>query len=86
MPVLLADIFGTDRISSSYGLVRMFQSIGAISVPPMAGFARDLTESYDICFYSMGICMVLGSLPLLISTILFNNLSRSEDDENGNIS
>ncbi|EDS32957.1 pre-mRNA-splicing factor ATP-dependent RNA helicase PRP2 [Culex quinquefasciatus] len=38
MPVLLADLFGTDRISSSYGLVRMFQSIGAISVPPLAGF------------------------------------------------
>lgn len=37
MPVLLADIFGTDRISSSYGLIRMFQSIGAISVPPLAG-------------------------------------------------
>uniref|UniRef100_A0A8W7P9S8 Major facilitator superfamily (MFS) profile domain-containing protein n=1 Tax=Anopheles coluzzii TaxID=1518534 RepID=A0A8W7P9S8_ANOCL len=38
VPVLLADLFGTERISSSYGLVRMFQSIGAISVPPLAGF------------------------------------------------
>lgn len=41
MPVLLADLFGTDRISSSYGLVRMFQSIGAISVPPLAGLYFD---------------------------------------------
>ncbi|XP_075166865.1 monocarboxylic acid transporter silnoon [Haematobia irritans] len=70
MPVLLADIFGTDRISSSYGLVRMFQSIGAISVPPLAGFLRDLSGSYAIVFYCMGSCMVLGCVPLLVWAIL----------------
>lgn len=37
VPVLLADQYGTDKISSSYGLVRMFQSVGAISIPPLAG-------------------------------------------------
>uniref|UniRef100_A0A1I8MLB9 Major facilitator superfamily (MFS) profile domain-containing protein n=1 Tax=Musca domestica TaxID=7370 RepID=A0A1I8MLB9_MUSDO len=70
MPVLLADIFGTDRISSSYGLVRMFQSIGAISVPPLAGFLRDLSGSYVIVFYCMGSCMVLGCLPLAVWAVL----------------
>ncbi|XP_065085214.1 uncharacterized protein Sln [Ochlerotatus camptorhynchus] len=69
MPVLLADLFGTDRISSSYGLVRMFQSIGAISVPPLAGLMRDLSGGYEICFYCMGVCMVLGSIPLLVVII-----------------
>ncbi|XP_058464731.1 uncharacterized protein LOC131438618 isoform X2 [Malaya genurostris] len=66
MPVLLADLFGTDRISSSYGLVRMFQSVGAISVPPLAGLLRDLSGGYEICFYCMGVCMVFGSVPLLV--------------------
>lgn len=37
VPVLLADQYGTDKISSSYGLVRMFQSFGAISIPPLTG-------------------------------------------------
>lgn len=37
VPVLLADQYGTDKISSTYGLVRMFQSVGAISIPPLAG-------------------------------------------------
>ncbi|XP_062561029.1 uncharacterized protein LOC134225183 [Armigeres subalbatus] len=69
MPVLLADLFGTDRISSSYGLVRMFQSIGAISVPPLAGLLRDLSGGYEICFYCMGVCMVLGSIPLIVVII-----------------
>ncbi|XP_011499502.1 PREDICTED: monocarboxylate transporter 13 [Ceratosolen solmsi marchali] len=66
VPVLLADQYGTDKISSSYGLVRMFQSIGAVSIPPLAGFMRDVTGSYNICFLFMGTCMVLGSLPLLL--------------------
>ncbi|XP_030375422.1 uncharacterized protein LOC115624737 [Scaptodrosophila lebanonensis] len=85
MPVLLADIFGTDRISSSYGLVRMFQSIGAISVPPLAGLLRDVTGDYEICFYCMGSCMILGCTPLIIWTILEARdhrwfVQRSEDD------
>ncbi|XP_050067720.1 uncharacterized protein LOC126556500 [Anopheles maculipalpis] len=65
VPVLLADLFGTERISSSYGLVRMFQSIGAISVPPLAGLLRDVSGGYEICFYCMGVCMVMGSVPLI---------------------
>ncbi|XP_017011040.1 monocarboxylate transporter 9 [Drosophila takahashii] len=70
MPVLLADLFGTDRISSSYGLVRMFQSIGAISVPPLAGLMRDLSGDYEICFYCMGSCMVLGCTPMVVWSVL----------------
>lgn len=85
MPVLLADIFGTDRISSSYGLVRMFQSIGAISVPPLAGLMRDLSGSYVICFYCMGSCMILGCIPLLIWSFLEHRdqqfLQRNETNE-----
>lgn len=73
MPVLLADLFGTERISSSYGLVRLFQSIGAISVPPLAGYLRDLSGGYEICFYCMGTCMVLGSLPLLMASMVHDN-------------
>lgn len=80
MPVLLADLFGTERISSSYGLVRMFQSVGAISVPPLAGFMKDLTGGYEICFYCMGTCMVLGSVPLIVSAVLYDSV---EDSENG---
>lgn len=73
IPVLLADFFGTESISSSYGLIRMFQSIGAISIPPLAGFLRDLTGGYEICFYCMGACMVLGCVPLLVLIVETSN-------------
>ncbi|XP_053685742.1 uncharacterized protein LOC128735273 [Sabethes cyaneus] len=78
MPVLLTDLFGTERISSSYGLVRMFQSVGAISVPPLAGLLRDLSGGYEICFYCMGVCMVLGSVPLVV-VIVKDTLALSDN-------
>lgn len=30
---------------------------------------RDLSGGYEICFYCMGVCMVLGSIPLLVVII-----------------
>lgn len=73
IPVLLADFFGTESISSSYGLIRMFQSIGAISIPPLAGYLKDLTGGYEMCFYCMGACMALGSVPLIVLIVKTNN-------------
>ncbi|XP_045541242.1 monocarboxylate transporter 2-like [Papilio machaon] len=77
VPVLLADAFGTARIASSYGLVRMFQSLAAVSVPPTAGMVRDITGGYSWCFYGMGSCMVLGSIPV----IAFHITTKNEDNE-----
>ncbi|KAJ0184369.1 hypothetical protein K1T71_000792 [Dendrolimus kikuchii] len=77
VPVLLADAFGTARIASSYGLVRMFQSLAAVSVPPTAGLIRDVTGGYSWCFYGMGSCMVLGSIPV----IAFHIFTKNEDAE-----
>lgn len=86
VPVLLADLFGTERISSSYGLIRMFQSVGAISVPPLAGFLKDLTGGYEVCFYCMGACMVLGSVPLIVLTFLESNAGTSSNSEESEVS
>lgn len=48
VPVLLADQYGTDKISSTYGLVRMFQSVGAISIPPLAGMTLSYYNKFKI--------------------------------------
>lgn len=78
--MLLADLFGVERIGSSYALIRLFQSITAITVSPVAGYLRDVYGSYEICFYTMGICMTIGSLPLLI--IIFEEKQKTEPVEN----
>lgn len=33
------------------------------------GLLRDLSGGYEICFYCMGVCMVLGSVPLVVVII-----------------
>jgi len=81
MPVLLADIFGTERIGSSYGFVRLFQSLGAISVPPLAGLLRDVSGDYKSCFYCMGSSMVFGCVPMLIWIFFYDK--NEEDDAEG---
>ncbi|XP_031616386.1 monocarboxylate transporter 12 isoform X2 [Contarinia nasturtii] len=86
VPVLLADLFGTERISSSYGLVRMFQSVGAISVPPLAGYLKDLTGGYDTCFYCMGACMVLGAVPLIVLTVLEPSSDTTPNSDESDVS
>lgn len=86
IPVLLADFFGTESISSSYGLIRMFQSIGAISIPPLAGYLKDLTGGYEMCFYCMGACMVLGSVPLLVLIVETNNNEANAAAEDSDVS
>lgn len=86
VPVLLADLFGTERISSSYGLIRMFQSVGAISVPPLAGYLKDLSGGYELCFYCMGACMVLGSVPLIVLTILEPTDETTPNSEESDVS
>lgn len=53
VPVLLADQYGTDKISSSYGLVRMFQSVGAISIPPLAGKTKKYFRDNIFFFNSL---------------------------------
>lgn len=55
----------------------MFQSIGAISIPPLAGFLKDLTGGYEMCFYCMGACMCLGCVPLIVLIIETNNDTNS---------
>lgn len=79
MPVLLADVFQPERISSSYGLIRMFQGVGAISIPPLAGLLRDQTGGYEICFYCMGACMTLGCIPVI--SIIMNGLNGDDCDD-----
>lgn len=64
----------------------MFQSIGAISVPPLAGYLKDVTGGYEICFYAMGTCMVLGCLPMLILTIFETDSDTPQNADDSDVS
>ena len=66
VPLLLADFFGVENIGSSYGLLRLFQSVSNICGPLAAGLIKDATGSFSNAFYLMGTIMSLGVVFSLI--------------------
>jgi len=41
-PIVLVDLLGLEKLSNAFGLVLLFQGIGAVAGPPFAGL-------YDCC-------------------------------------
>lgn len=65
IPVLLSEYHGTEAIASSYGLVRLFQGLITLVVPPFIGYTKDAFGDYRFGFYVMGSCMLIGSVLIL---------------------
>ena len=65
VPLLLAELLGVERIASSYGLVRLFQSITNLSGPMVSGLIYSNTGTLGPAFYFMGSSMLLGGLSIL---------------------
>jgi len=36
-PVVLVDLFGLQKLSSAFGVIMLFQGVGALAGPPLAG-------------------------------------------------
>ena len=62
VPLLLAEYFGVEQIGSSYGLLRLFQSMSNFCGPLAAGIIKDSTGSFAYAFYLMGAIMALGTI------------------------
>jgi len=45
-PIVLVDLLGLDKLSNSFGLVLLYQGIGAVIGPPMAG--KELLGKYSL--------------------------------------
>ena len=76
VPLLLADFFGVENIGSSYGLMRLFQSMSNLCGPLAAGVIKDATGSFAYAFHLMGSIMSLGTVFSLLLA-----LSRSIKDK-----
>ncbi|KAK4025124.1 Monocarboxylate transporter 9 [Daphnia magna] len=70
IPVLLSEHHGTESIGSSYGLVRLFQGVITLVVPPLVGYSKDATGDYVTGFYFMGISMMTGAILINFKSIV----------------
>ena len=81
VPLQLADFFGVENIGSSYGLMRLFQSVSNLCGPLAAGLIKDATGSFSNAFYLMGSIMSLG---VIFSLILGSTHSSKKDEKENN--
>ncbi|XP_074649137.1 monocarboxylate transporter 14-like [Tubulanus polymorphus] len=64
--VVLVDLIGLDKLTSSFGLLLVFQGAATFIGPPIAGWTFDGTNSYDISFYVIGAMLTFSGMLLLV--------------------
>ncbi|XP_052221324.1 monocarboxylate transporter 12-like isoform X1 [Dreissena polymorpha] len=68
-PVILVDLLGADKLSSSFGIALLFQGIGYLVGPPLAGLISDAMGGYQSAFFFAGIASVLSSIIMNVPSI-----------------
>ena len=80
VPLLLAENLGVENIASSYGLVRLFQSITNFCGPIIAGLLMDSTGKPCASFYFMGIHMALGAFIIMMLPVAIKRKKKAEEN------
>ena len=61
VPPICMEIFGSDRLKDTYGLVMMAKMFCPLWGPPLAGALYDWTGNYNLAFYTAGSFQLIGS-------------------------
>lgn len=69
--VIIVDLLGVEKLSSSFGWTTCFQGIGTLIGPPVAGKLKDIFDTYDPAFYFTAGMVATGSLVLLTSNLIY---------------
>ncbi|XP_069115328.1 monocarboxylate transporter 9-like [Argopecten irradians] len=60
--IVLVDLIGLERLTSSFGLLILFQGIASILGSPVAGWLMDATNHIDSVFYMSGSLLTLAGI------------------------
>ncbi|XP_011504318.1 PREDICTED: monocarboxylate transporter 12 isoform X2 [Ceratosolen solmsi marchali] len=60
--ILVVDLLGLERLTNAFGLLLLFQGLGATVGAPVAGAFKDWTGSYDASFYFAGALIVISAV------------------------
>lgn len=67
--VVVVDVLGVEKMTSSFGLLLGFQGIGSLIGPTISGLFRDVFGTFDEAFYFGAIGIFLGGVVLLCGNI-----------------
>ncbi len=62
--VLLADLFGVNRVASAMGMSMCFQTIGMFIGPPAAGLMREVTGDYRLPYAVSGVLFAVCGIAI----------------------
>ncbi|KAL4221696.1 hypothetical protein ACF0H5_019951 [Mactra antiquata] len=79
-PVVLADLFGDEMISKSFGFVTLAIGLGAFGAAPLSGFIFDSTGSYNVTFIIAGAEFFLCGIMYLVCKLLKPKVKCSSND------
>lgn len=60
--IVLVELIGLERLTSSFGLLILFQGFASVAGPPLAGWLMDTTGSPDSVFYMAGALLALAGI------------------------
>ncbi|XP_033759355.1 LOW QUALITY PROTEIN: monocarboxylate transporter 7-like [Pecten maximus] len=75
--VVLVDLLGLDKLTSSFGLLLMFQGVATLIGPPIAGWLYDATGSYDVSFQLCGSIVALSGFMLYFIPLVQKCIGRT---------
>ena len=62
--LVLADLFGPEKFTNSFGLLLLFQGVATFAGPPVVGYMYDAYGSYNEGLIVMGVFITLSGLML----------------------
>ncbi|XP_005099534.1 monocarboxylate transporter 10-like [Aplysia californica] len=80
--VIIVDILGKEHMSSSFGILLLFQGIGTCVGPPLSGAFRDMFGSFDEAFYLGGGLMVVAGCLMVVGNC-FLHFARRRGKQSG---
>ncbi|XP_045178286.2 monocarboxylate transporter 12-like [Mercenaria mercenaria] len=69
-PVVLADLFGTETLDKSFGLMMLIIGIADAVSTPSLGWLFDITGNYNMSFIVTGAVFTFGGVLMLMPRIL----------------
>ncbi|KAK5985334.1 MonoCarboxylate Transporter family [Trichostrongylus colubriformis] len=60
--VILVDLLGLDKLTNAFGLLLLWQGVGTVAGPPIAGYLADISGSYNWSFVFSGINLLVSGL------------------------
>ena len=77
LPLSLVDMFSTELLTLSYGIIQFFNGISVLFGPPLFGWIKMLWGTYELVFIVTGAIYLVGGLVAFFVLMIHRNKTRN---------